>query len=409
MKKIISLLSAGLLLFSCLFISSCGKAEDALYVYNWGEYIADGSFDTFDCIKGFEEYYQDLTGRKVKIYYTTYPSNEDMYAKILGGSSNYDVIVPSDYMIQRMLAEDLLIPVNIESVCKEYGAECFYERIGPEFRGLYYDPTDSYSVPYTYGRVGIIYNTDMVDEADCGDWDIMWNEKYKGKILQFNNARDAFATAQYMLGQNVNSSDPDDWRAAHKLLLEQKAIVQSYVMDEIYNKLEAGEAAIGAYYAGDYFTMLEVNEKLAFYYPENTNLFVDAMCIPKDSKNPDIAALFINYMLSDEPAIANAEYIYYASPNSAVFNDESYIEEMGEECMEVLYPEGFDFAGELERNGFRNLDPEILKLINSLWEDLKITGGMPAHIYVMAIAIAAAVVLVTLILKIRTKRRERYY
>lgn len=398
------------ILFLALALSSCTSSNrDDLYVYNWGEYIADGTYGSFDSLKGFEEYYKELCGRELKVHYTTYPSNEDLYAKISSGTSSYDVIFPSDYMVERMIKEGLLRKVELEKICKDYGAECFYEYIGEEFRGLYYDPSDEYSVPYTYGRVGIIYNTLMVDEEDLTGWDLLWNEKYAGRILQFNNLRDGFATAQYLLGYNVNSTDLAEWQACLDKLLEQKPLVQGYVMDEIYNKMESGEAAIGAYYAGDYFTMYDVNEDLGFFYPEKTNLFVDCMCIPANSKNPEIAALFINYMLSSEPAIETAEYIYYASPNSLVYTDEEYIDYMGEEAMEILYPEGFDFKSELDENGFRNLDPETLSAISSLWEELKTTGGMPGHIYAITASLAGLIAVLIVFAAIRKKQRSKYW
>lgn len=409
MKKTFFFVCAVLLLLVPTLSACSAEKTDELFVYNWGEYISDGADGSLDVVAAFEEYYTELTGRKIKVHYTTYPSNEDMYAKISGGTSKYDVIIPSDYMIERMVSEDLLLPVRIEEVCAQYGTECYYSHIGESFRGLYYDPTDTYSVPYTYGRVGVIYNKTMVDEADCNGWDLLWNEKYSGKILQFNNSRDGFGTALYKLGYSVNTTDKAEWRAALDELLRQKPLVQSYVMDEIYNKMESGEAAVSAYYAGDYFTMLDINEDLGFYYPENTNVFVDAMCIPKGSDNADIAALFINFMLSPEPAIANAEYIYYASPNSLVFEDEGYIEDMGEEAMAILYPEGFDFAAELDKNAYRNLDPDTLALVSSLWEELKITGGLPAGVYVtaavMTLLIAGAITAGVL----DKKRRAKWY
>ncbi len=407
-----ALRSAALLILICfaaLALSSCGKTDEVLYVYNWGEYLADGSYDTMDVLSGFEEYYEELTGKTMKVYLTTYDSNEDLYAKISGGTSRYDVIFPSDYMIDRLRTEGLLLPVNIEKVCEDYGAECWYEYIGEDFRGLYYDPEDKYSVPYTYGRVGIIYNAEQVDEEDCTGWELLWNEKYSGHMLQFNNSRDAFATAQYLLGIDLNTEDPDDWKACYDKLLEQKPLIQSYVMDEIYNKMESGEAAVGSYYAGDFFTMLEVNEDLRFFYPENTSLFVDAMCIPKGSENPENAALFINYLLSEEPAIACAEFIFYASPNALVFENEEYRDDMGEYVMEVLYPEGFRFSEELEVNAMRNLSPETLEYIGKLWEDLKISGGLPAGVYWTAGILAGLILTAVICGLVRKKRRSAWY
>ncbi len=409
MKKFSKFICCAVLLLVFVLSSCSNQAEDELFVYNWGEYISDGADGTLDVVDAFEDYYYELTGRNIKVHYTTYPSNEDMYAKIASGTSKYDVIIPSDYMIERMIKEDLLLPVNIEETCEKYGAECYYSYISEAYRGLYYDPNDMYSVPYTYGRIGIIYNKTIVDEEDCNDWDLLWNEKYSGKILQFNNSRDGFATAQYRLGFSVNSTDEYEWRLALDELLKQKSIVQSYVMDEIYNKMESGEAAVAAYYAGDYFTMLDINDDLGFYYPENTNLFVDAMCIPKGSDNKEIAELFINFMLSPEPAIANAEYIYYASPNSLVYEDEGYIEDMGGDAMSILYPDNFDFADELERNAYRNLDSDTLNLVSELWEELKITGGLPTGVYVTAGALTIAIAGLIVSFSFAKKRREKWY
>lgn len=230
MKRFLILFVCITLTAPCLF--ACGSEDaDELFVYNWGEYISDGSDESLDTIAAFEEYYKELTGRDITVHYTTYPSNEDMYAKISSGTSQYDIVIPSDYMIERMLSEDLIQPHNVEAVCEKYGAECYYGYINDNYRGLYYDPTDEYSVPYTYGRVGVIYNTTMVDEEDCTGWELLWNEKYKGKILQFNNSRDGLATAQYMLGINVNTTDREQWRLAFDQLLAQKSLIQSYVMD----------------------------------------------------------------------------------------------------------------------------------------------------------------------------------
>ena len=346
-----------------------GNDTKVLNVYNWGEYISDGSEDSLDTIAAFEDWYEETYGEKVKVNYSTYASNEDMYAKLSSGAVSFDVVIPSDYMIARMEAEDMLLPLDFENIPN-------YQYIDESFRGLYYDPDNLYSVPYTYGVVGIIYNANVVDEADADDWNLMWNEKYSGNILQFNNSRDAFATAQYKLGLDVNSTDHAVWEAALKELELQSPLVKSYVMDEVYNMMESGEAAIAAYYAGDYFTMLDAQAEdvdLRFYYPERTNYFVDAMCIPSCCQSKELAEIFINYMLSPEPAIANAEYIYYSSPNSIVYNDEDYIEEMGEETMDILYPEMGEFSQLYNAYAYKNLDDDTLGYINSLWETLKIS------------------------------------
>ena len=250
-----------------------------------------------------------------------------------------------------------------------------YQYIDDTFRGLYYDAQNQYSVPYAYGIVGVIYDANVVDEADTGDWDLLWNSAYSGRILQFNNSRDAFGTAMYKLGLDVNSTDKAVWDQAYEELLAQRPLVYSYVMDEIFNMMESGEAAVGAYYAGDYFTMADAQADhvdLQFYYPERTNFYVDAMCIPSCTQNKELAEVFINYMLSEEPAVANAEYTYYASPNSLVYENAGYIEDMGEDAMAVLYPQMDSFAQQYNTLAFRNLDQDMLDYLNTLWENVKI-------------------------------------
>ena len=369
MKKTLSVLLAAAMLLAMLALAGCGGGSaKTLNVYNWGEYISDGAEGSLDTIKAFEKWYEAEYGEKVKVNYTTYASNEDMYAKLSSGAVSYDVVIPSDYMIQRMIAENMLLPLNFDNIPN-------YQYIDGSFRGLYYDPDDAYSVPYTYGVVGVIYNAAVVDEADAGDWDLLWNQKYGGEILQFNNSRDAFATAQYKLGLDVNSTDLAEWDLALAELKAQAPLVKSYVMDEIYNMMESGEAAVGAYYAGDYFTMVDAQADdvdLQFYYPERTNYFVDAMCVPASAQHKDLAEIFINYMLSAEPAIANAEFIYYASPNSLVYNDAGYAEDLGEETMAVLYPGIGDFSALYNEFAFRSLDADALSYMNTLWEALKV-------------------------------------
>ena len=416
-KKIISaLLLLSLLAASCCCLFACDKTNDGgnvttLYVYNWGEYISDGSEDSVDSNEQFEKWYFDTFGERVKVSYSTYSSNEDMYAKLSGGAVSYDVIVPSDYMIERLIKEDKLAPLNYDNI------PLAKENLEPEFFGEnakydYYDEGSVYSVPYFYGMIGIIYNTEMVDEADIGSWDIMWNEKYKGNILQFNNSRDALGTAQYKLGIDVNTDNEAEWRRALEELKAQKNIVQGYVMDEIFNKMEGGSAAIAAYYAGDFLTMYENNESLDFFYPsEGTNLYVDAMCIPKTSANKTVAERYINFMLSvDEkygaPAIANAEYTYYASPNAKVVESEEYRDYMNE-----IKDDAFEKMYALDRVNatyYENLTPEKLTLINQLWEELKSDIDVSPTIYIICIVIVGSLVGFTAFFGIRKRKRNNY-
>ena len=340
-----------------------------LNVYNWGEYISDGSEDSYDTVSEFEKWYEQKYGQAVRVNYDTYASNEDMYSKLSSGAVSYDVIIPSDYMIARMIKEDLLLPLNFDNIPG-------YENIDESFRGLYYDPDNQYTVPYAYGIVGVIYNANEVDEADAKNWDLMWNDKYSGRILQFNNSRDAFGTALYKLGLDVNSEEKEDWDKAAEELISQRGLVYSYVMDEIYNIMESGEAAVGAYYAGDYFIMLDAeaeNVDLKFYYPEPTNYYIDAMCIPTCCQNQELAERFIEFMLERDAAVANAEFTYYASPNKIVYEDEEYREDMGEDRIEILYPQIEDFTKAYNTYAYKNLDPEMLDYINTLWENVKIS------------------------------------
>lgn len=368
MKKISAILLILVMTVSMLLSGCAGSDTLVLNVYNWGEYISDGSEDSFDTIKEFEKWYKQTYGTPVKVNYTTFSSNEDMYSKISSGAVSYDVVIPSDYMIARMREEGLLLPLDFANIPN-------YSYVDDAFKNIYYDPDGEYTVPYTYGVVGVIYNANEVAEEDTGSWDLLWNEKYEDKILQFNNSRDAFGMAMYKLDLDVNTDDKKVWDTAYDELVRQRPLVYSFVMDEIYNMMESGEAAIGAYYAGDYFTMKEAqaeNVDLKFYYPPRTNYFVDAMCIPKCCENKEVAEIFINYMLSEEPAVANAEYTYYASPNKLVYENEGYKETMGEEAMDILYRHASDFAAKYETDAYRNLKPETLGYLNSLWENLKI-------------------------------------
>ena len=381
-KRILVLFSLVLVLISAaVILGSCGQSDTiVLNVYNWGEYISDGSEDTLNVNQMFEEYYYETYGQKVKVNYTTYASNEDLYAKLRSGSTGYDVIIPSDYMIQRMINEDMLEKLNFDNIPNA-------QYIAPEFTNQYYDPENAYSVPYTCGMVGIIYNTNMVDEEDIGSWDLLWNDKYTGKILQFNNARDAFGTAMYYQQLDVNTKNRADWEIALQLLKDQKPIVQGYVMDEVFNKMKGESAAIAPYYAGDYLTMYDSNDALAFYYPEEgTNIFVDAMCIPKGSRHKDVAEAYINFMLSEEIAVANAEYIGYASPNLLVRQNEEYIaymEDWHEDAMSILY---YD-ATTVPTQYYHMLDAETQDIANELWEQLKIESSVGSSIHTIALVI----------------------
>ena len=385
-----------------------------LNVYNWGEYISDGFQGSLDSNAAFEEYYYEKFGVKVKVNYTTYATNEDMYSKLKSGAGTYDVVVPSDYMIQKMIDEDMLLPFDANTVEN-------YKYIADGFKGMYYDEDELYSVPYTYGMIGVIYNTALVDPEDYEkqSWDLLWNEKYRGKILQFNNPRDAFGSAMYLEGLDINSTDPEVWNKALAKLAEQKPLVQAYVNDEIFNKMTTASAAVAPYFAGDFLTMADQNEDLSFYYPkEGANYFVDAMCIPKNAREPELAKEYINFMLSEEPAVANAVYIGYASPNTIVANGEyiheGYREEMGDEAIEILYntsPEviNAEYNAKYGTSCYKSFTPEIQAHVNALWETLKTENSTEPWIHVTAALIVGAVIVLVAYDTYIKKKRSRDY
>ena len=343
-----------LLIGGAALVFSARQETVTLNVYNWGQNIADGSDDTMDIIAAFQEKYPHI-----KVNYSTYDSNEALYTKLSNGGITVDVIIPSDYMIARMIQEDMLLPLNFDNIPN-------YANIDDTFKNTAFDPENRYSVPYTWGTVGIIYNTKYVDEADVTGWELLWNEKYAGKILMFDNSRDAFGIAQYLLGYDANTTGKEELRACAEKLKEQKPLVQQYVMDQIYSSMENEEAYIGVYYAGDCMMMMESNPDLAFYLPENQgfNLFIDSMCIPTCCQEKEAAELFINFLCDPEISGANMDYICYASPISAAkeFMD-PYLAES-----DVVYP-----SKEVQANGssYAYLPEEISRYVESLFMEVR--------------------------------------
>ena len=396
-KRISACIFALILMLTCTLPAFAVTAEKdyshlkgtTINVYNWGEYISDGSEGTIDVNAEFEKEYG------IKVNYTNFDSNENMYNKLKSGGANYDVIIPSEYMIAKLISEDMLAELDFTNIPN-------YKYILPKYKCLYYDPDEKYTVPYTVGMVGLIYNTTMVKEP-VDSWGIMWDEQYKGKILMFNNPRDAFCIAQCYLKQDVNNTDTKDWDAALDLLKKQNPLVSSYVMDEVYNKMEKGEAAIAAYYAGDYLTMYDTNPDLAFCYPkEGVNYFVDSMCVPKNAENKEAAELYINFMCREDIAVANANYICYATPHALVLESDEY-ELKGNE---ILYPDESQMP---KTQIFENLDYETQQYMTMLWNELKIGGNSNTDAYI-GLSVSLVLVVVYLIYKfIKKKKREAYY
>ena len=321
-------------------------SQGEVNVYNWGEYIDESVLDDFEAATG------------IKVNYQMYDSNETMYAMLSGGGAEYDVIIPSDYMIGRMVQEGMLEELNFSNIPN-------FSDIDPELKNPEYDPENLYSVPYMWGLMGVIYNTTMVDEADLGSWDLLWNEKYADDIVMIDNSRDAIGIALKSLGYSYNTTDEAQIVEAVDLLIQQRPILQGYVMDEIFGKLEGSNAAIGTYYYGDYLTMLESNEDLGFYIPEEgTNIYVDAMCIPKGAANKENAEAFINYMCSTEAGLKNCEEIWYSTPLLSV--REALDPEVSSDP--YAYPDAEILA---KCESYAGLPQNILDLYDSEWTRLK--------------------------------------
>ena len=355
-KRVCAACCAALVLlgFGYLFIQPHTQDQVTLNVYNWGQYIADGSDGSMEVIKEFEARYPNI-----KVNYSTYDSNEIMYSKLANGGITVDVIIPSDYMIARLIQEDMLLPLDFDNIPN-------YQYIDENFRNTAYDPDNKYSVPYTWGTVGILYNTKYVDEADITGWELLWNEKYAGKILTFGNSRDAFGIAQFMLGYDINTTDKAQLDHCAQLLKKQKPVLQQYVMDEIFAIMQNEEAWIAPYYAGDCLTMMGENENLAFYLPEDQgfNMFIDAMCIPNCAKEKEAAETFINFLCDPEIAGANMDWICYGTPLSAAkeFIDPEMVNDP------VTYPNEESLVN---GSSFAYLPEEITRYMESLFMEVR--------------------------------------
>lgn len=341
-KKLIAILLPAALLTGLLAGCAGGaKEKREVNVYNWGEYIDESIFETFE----------EETG--ITVNYNYYESNEALYSTLKSGGVNYDVIIPSDYMISRLIEEDMLEKLDFTNIPN-------YADVSDSYKNLDYDPQNEYSVPYMWGTVGIIYNTAMVSKPVTG-WDILFDEDYAGQILMFKNSRDAVGIALKYLGYSFNTTDKEQIREAVDLLITQRPLVQAYVMDQIFDKLENGEAAIGPYYAGDFITMHESNPDLAFVVPEEgSNIFVDAMCVPKGAEHKTEAEAFINFMCGTEIGLLNCEYTGYSTPLVSV------LEEMEPEMSSdpVMYPPA-DVISRCE--AYVNLPADVLEFYDSEW------------------------------------------
>lgn len=387
-KRLFSGLMALLMMFALLPLRSSAAETVTINVYNWGQYIADGSDGYIDVIAEFEAAYPNI-----KVNYMTFDSNESMYTKLIAGGSSFDIIIPSDYMVEKLISEDRLEPLNFDNIPN-------FQYIDERFRDPKYDPGSIYSVPYTWGSVGIIYNSAYVSQEDVADrsWGLLWNENYAGKILMFDNPRDSFAIAELYLGYSLNTDKIEELDAAAAELRKQKPLVQSYVMDQVFQKMQREEAWIAPYYAGDFFTMKEENDNLEFYHPkEGFNIFVDAICIPKGSEHKTEAEYFINFLLEPEICAGNLEYIGYSSPETAS------LEFMDPEVANdpITYP---DEATRASGEEFFALSIEATQYMNALWLTVK-TSDSSVTVYLI-LTIFAVVLIISLWLLLKVRKRK---
>ena len=361
-RKLLRRIAAGavacVLLVTLIVTGRSVKSDRVVNVCSWGEYIDE------DLITRFEE----ETG--IRVNYQTAESNEALYSLIKMGGADFDVIVPSDYMIARLIEEDMLAELDYDNIPN-------FDLIDDTYKHLSYDPENKYTVPYTWGALGIIYNTAMVSEP-ITSWSAMFDPQYAGQVLMINNSRDAIGAALLSLGYSLNTTDESQLEEAFNLIKQAKdnGVYQAFVMDEVFGKMEGGNAAIAMYYAGDYLTMLENNEDLSFVIPEEgSNWFVDAMCVLKSSQHKDEAEEWINFIASTDANLANMDYIWYASPNAEALEEyPAYYQEVNDE---ELDPELYEIMAPSEQTLARcelyeNLPKATLRLYDSLWTRLGI-------------------------------------
>ena len=353
MKKLLLFALAGIV--PAVLLTGCGGGSDSktadageVVVYNWGEYLDPEVLELFE----------EETG--IKVVYDEFETNEIMYPKVEAGAVSYDVVCPSDYMIQKMIENDLLAEINFDNVpnVKNIGEE--YMKASQEF-----DPENKYSVPYCWGTVGILYNKTMVDEP-ITSWDVLWDEKYKDNILMQDSVRDAFAVALKRLGYSLNSTSEEEISEAADTLIEQKPLVQAYVIDQVRDKMIGDEAAIGVIYSGEAIYTQRENENLEYVIPEEgSNIWIDSWVIPKNAKNKENAEKFINFLCEPEIALKNFDYITYSTPNTAA---RELIEDEDIRNSKIAFPD----SSELERcETFHYLGDDIDNIYNEYWNKVK--------------------------------------
>lgn len=349
-KKVLLTLALTMVAAACL--TGCGKSSAGengeVVVYNWGEYIDPDTLDQFE----------EETG--IHVVYDEFETNEIMYPKVESGTSNYDVVCPSDYMIQKMIENDLLSEINFDNIpnVKNIGEQYFEQSKG-------FDPENKYSIPYCFGTVGILYNKTMVDEP-IDSWDVLWDEKYADNILMQDSVRDAFMVALKRLGYSMNTTDEAQVKEAAQSLIDQKPLVQAYVIDQVRDKMIGNEAAIGVIYSGEAIYTQRENPDLEYVIPkEGTNVWIDSWVIPKNAQNKENAEKFIDFMCREDIALKNFEYITYSTPNTAA---QANIEDEDIKNSKIAFPD-FSEYNNLETFDYLGVDGD--NLYNEYWKQVK--------------------------------------
>ena len=350
LRKVVPAIMAVVVIAGGIFYSSKEdlSGTNQVIVYNWGEYLDPEVITLFEKETG------------INVVYEEFETNEIMYPKVQSGAIAYDVVCPSDYMIQRMIENDLLAELNFDNIpnIKNIGQKYFKQ-------SRQFDSENKYSVPYCWGTVGILYNKTMVDEP-IDSWSVLWDEKYKDSILMQDSVRDAFAVALKYKGHSLNSTDLDELEEAKELLIKQKPLVQAYVIDQVRDKMIGNEAAIGVIYSGEaIYTQLE-NPNLEYVIPkEGSNVWIDSWVIPKNAKHKENAEAFINFLCRPDIAKMNFDYITYSTPNTAA---RELIEDPAIRNSKIAFPD----ASELERcETFQFLGDKNDAIYNKLWREIK--------------------------------------
>ena len=324
------------------------KNNEQVIVYNWGEYLDPEVLNIFE----------EETG--IEVVYDEYETNETMYPKVASKAAEYDVVCPSDYMIQKMIENNLLAEIDFDQVPNIKNIDPNYIKQSRDF-----DPENKYSVPYCVGTVGILYNKTMVDEP-VDSWDILWNDKYKDNILMQDSVRDAFMVALKKLGYSMNSTDPEELEEAKQALIDQKPLTQAYVVDQVRDKMIGNEAAIGVIYSGEAIYTQRENSDLEYVIPkEGTNVWIDSWCILKDAPNKENAEKFINFLCRPDIALMNFEYITYSTPNTEA---RKLIEDDDIRNSTIAFP---DLSQYKNLETFRYLGEDADRLYNELWKEVK--------------------------------------